>query len=102
MTTVKFKLITHLFYPAHNNRQQLSDWPVIPPPLKLLLLLYYYYNYYYSTTITVTTIIIINNSISYILRTDCSVQNRERRLPSRIVPPRWPGWCSGISITCAW
>jgi len=31
--------------------------------------------------------------------TDCSVLNRDRRLPSRIVPPRSPGWCSGISIT---
>ena len=33
--------------------------------------------------------------------TDCSVRNKDRRLPSLIVPPRWPGWCSGISMTCA-
>jgi len=33
-----------------------------------------------------------------LLSSDWSDLNSVRRLPSLIVPPSWPGWCSGISI----
>jgi len=40
-------------------------------------------------------------SVVYLLSSDWSDLKSVRRLPSLIVPPSWPGWCSGISIIYA-
>ena len=37
-------------------------------------------------------------NVVYLLSSDWSDLKSVRRLPSLIVPPSWPGWCSGISI----